>query len=337
MNARASTHSIDKAFACAGSADVPGLAVALIENGTLVAEQAFGNARAGEALHTEHLFQAASLAKPLTACAMLRLVEQRKVALDAPVNSLLRNWKVESDAHPVDRITLRRVLCHCAGLSTPDYPGLPPSLPVPTIRASLQGVTGKPLTVIAPPGAGFAYSGGGYALLQLLIEELTGEGFAAHMARTLFAPLAMYRSTFDPESPLADFAATGHGSDGAALPFYRFDAAAAAGLICTAGDLARFLMGLMDGSAIDGAARKTLLAPAVATGRADGLWPHYALGFEVDTLADGRIAIGHHGINRGFRALMAADIDAKRGVVALANGDGAMPALENIYALWCVK
>ena len=336
MNAN-SSRSIDEAFACAGSAAVPGLSVAIVEGGELVAEQAFGNARAGEPLRTDHLLQAASLAKPLTACAVLRLVEQRKAAMDAPVNSMLRTWKIESGEHPVDRITLRRVLCHCAGLSIPDYPGLPPSLPVPTIRASLQGVTGQPLTLIAPPGAGFAYSGGGYALLQLLIEELTGEGFAAHMARTLFAPLAMYRSTFDPESPLAAFAASGHDNTGAALPFYRFDAAAAAGLLCTAADLARFLCALIAGSVLGETARRVLLAPAVDTGGVDGLWPKYALGFEVDTLSGGRTAVGHHGMNRGFRALMAADIDAGRAVVALANGDGAMPALERFYDLWCAQ
>ena len=329
--------SIDEAFACAGSAAVPGLSIAIVEGGELVAEQAFGNARAGEPMRTDHLLQAASLAKPLTACAMLRLIEQRKAALDAPVNALLRSWQVESAGHPVEKITLRRVLCHCAGLSTPDYPGLPPSLPVPTIRASLQGVAGLPLTLIAAPGSGFAYSGGGYALLQLLIEELTGEGFAAHMARTLFAPLAMYRSSFDPESPLAAFAATGHDADGAALPFYRFDAAAAAGLLCTAADLARFLGALIDGRVLGEAARRVMLAPAVDTGGADGLWPKYALGFEVDALPGGRTAIGHHGMNRGFRALMAADIDAGRAVVALANGDGAMPALERIYSLWCAQ
>lgn len=334
MNARMNPPLLDAARASVGMPSTPGLSIALIEHGSLIDEQACGLAMLGEPLGRHHLLQAASLAKPLAACALLRLAERDGIDLEAPVNSLLHGWKLASDRFPVEQVSLRRVLSHCAGLSIPDYPGLDPALPVPSVRESLDGASGLPLRLIAPAGR-FAYSGGGYALVQLLIEELTGKSFAAHLQRTLLDPLDMRHSSFDPRSPLLDAAVAGHAADGSPLPFYRFDAAAAAGLNSTAGDLARFLIGVMDGRVLSGGMLAAATTSIADTGHADGLWSGYGLGWEIETLADGRRLIGHHGMNRGFRALMAADPDAQRGLVLLANGDGAMPALERLFHLWC--
>ena len=73
-----------------------------------------------------------------------------------------------------------------AGLSQHGYPGLPPDQPVPSLEESMAG-----LRFAARPGAGYLYSGGGYTVLQLVIEEITGEAFATYMRREVLDPLGM--------------------------------------------------------------------------------------------------------------------------------------------------
>ena len=287
------------------------MARAVVEDGEVVEED-----------EPELVFQAASLAKPLSACAAMQYVERGELELDAPLDAVLRGWRTGSD-----EVTLRRVLSHCAGLSNPDYPGLDPALPVPPVLASLRGATGLPLRRTGEAGR-FSYSGGGFALLQLLIEERSGMSFAEHMRAAVLEPAGMRRSTFDQEAKPGR--ATGHDARGYLLPFYRFDAAAAAGLIATAGDLARFLAAFMKDRIVSASSRMEMLKPAARTKGEDGLWPQYGLGWEID---EGGI-VGHHGMNRGFRALMAADLEARRAIVLLANGDDAMPDLESAYRQW---
>jgi CubicO group peptidase (beta-lactamase class C family) len=287
------------------------MARAVVEDGEVVEED-----------EPEVAFQAASLAKPLTACAVMQYVERGELELDAPLDMVVRGWRPGSE-----EVSLRRVLSHCAGLSNPDYPGIDPALPVPSVLASLRGATGLPLRQSGEPGR-FSYSGGGFALLQLLIEEHSGTSFAEHMRAAVLEPAGMRRSTFDQEAKPGR--ATGHDARGKPLPFYRFDAAAAAGLIATAGDLARFLAAFMKVRIVSAPSRMEMIRPAAHTRGEEDLWPQYGLGWEID---EGGI-VGHHGVNRGFRALMAADLEARRAIVLLGNRDDAMPALEKAYRRW---
>ena len=142
----------------------------------------------------------------------------------------------------------------------------------------------------------------------------------------------MRRSSFDQATPLAREAPSGRDADGRALPFFQFDAAAAAGLITTPADLARILIAL----AADG--QRLLPHELVAemsrthaqTAREDGLWPRYGLGVEIEEFRDGRQTIGHHGMNRGWRAVMAIETASGDGIVAMANHEAMMPVLDRL-------
>jgi CubicO group peptidase (beta-lactamase class C family) len=327
-----------------GLDQIPGLAYALVEDGAVAAEEAIGSAALAPArkLSAGHVFQAASLGKPITAWAILRLAEAGRIALDAPLRQYLNPWPLPPSSWPAHLVTIRHVLSHTAGLSLPDYPGFEPNRTLPSLAESIAGNTngGGALTIKACPGERFRYSGGGYTLLQMLLEQQSGESFATYMTREILGPLRMHSSTFDQE-PVAR-AAAGHDRDGRELPFYIFDGAAAAGLRATAGDLAKFLAAHMTDAAgaapgrglISPASIAAMTAPHAQTGRADGLWGFYGLGFEIEHTADGRDVVGHHGMNRGWRALMAADLAARRGLVVLANSDRAAPAIERLFQLW---
>jgi CubicO group peptidase (beta-lactamase class C family) len=89
------------------------------------------------------------------------------------------------------------------------------------------------------PGAQFEYSGGGYTLLQLIVEEVTGETFSAYMQREVLDPLGMVHSSFEWRADLRPATAIAYSETGASLPNYLFTEQAAAGLYTTAPDLAR--------------------------------------------------------------------------------------------------
>jgi CubicO group peptidase (beta-lactamase class C family) len=312
--------------------DVPGLALAFVEGGDGETE-VFGLAdRARRAALTPgHVFQAASLAKCVTAWALARLAEQGRLDLDAPIERYLPRGALSARGFDPARITARRLLSHTGGISLPDIPRIEPGREPPPLDVRVIGPAGR-----------FRYSGGGYALLARSIEEISGERFADHVARNVLEPLAMRRSSFDPSSPLAQDAATGHDERGAPLPFYRYGVPAAAGLFSTAADLARFAAAHFPGPDGEPAGRgvlaprtiATLIAPSTGTQREDGLWAEYGLGYEVERLAGGRMLVGHHGVNRGWRALLAIEPARHRALVALANSDAAMPALDALFAAW---
>ena len=336
----------ERAAELVAAAEVPGIQLALVAGGEPVSGHAFGvtDRERLTPLSVADLFQAASLAKCLTAWAVMRLAEQGRIDLDSPVQRYFTRWRLPPSGFDHAAVTVRRVLCHTAGLSLSDYPGFEPARTLPGLEASLSGDTngGGDLRAIEPAGRSFRYSGGGYTLLALAIEEITGERFAAHMARNVLEPLGMSASTFDQGSGLVERSAAGHDANGRTLPFYRFDGAAAAGLFTTADDLARFAAAHLAGPRGEAPGRgvlsprtiATMTAPLVGTGRVDGLWPEYGLGYEVERRPDGRTLVGHHGANRGWRALLAIEPARSRALAALANSDLAQPALESLAAAW---
>jgi CubicO group peptidase (beta-lactamase class C family) len=203
------------------------------------------------------------------------------------------------------------VLRHAAGLSLPDYPGRDPGAPAPSLAESLNGIGAPaPLGRIGPIGR-FAYSGGGYTWVQLALEEATG--------RTLDALAREWGLRFDPAGLTRE---TGHDAAGRALPFFHYDGAAA-GLLATPRLFAEFLLV---------APFDRLAVGPIATSGDDGLWPFYGLGVEID----GPI-VGHHGINRGWRALAAFDPASRDGLVLFADRDGCEGALEECYRAWRIK
>ncbi len=222
---------------------VPGTAVALVHGGRVAWSKGYGLAdeATGTPVTSETVFQVGPLSKPVTAWGVLRLVAQRKLALDAPVESYLTRWHLPPSEFDHAEVTLRRLLNHTAGLSLGGYPGFDPSEKLPTLKESLSGITGGvgDVRVAHLPGTRFSYSGGGYTLLQLIIEEVTGETFSAYMQSAVLAPLGMARSSFERTPALQ--AVTAYREPGQPLSNYRFTALAAAGLYSTASDLARFV------------------------------------------------------------------------------------------------
>lgn len=216
----------------------------LIENGIIVDEHFVSR---GKPVDRDTLFQVASLSKWLTAWGVLRLAEEGRIDLDAPVSRYTKRWQLPDGPFDETQVTVRRLLSHTAGLTDGlGYGGFAPGKPVPTLAASLArtvdaspGADGR-VRVGKKPGQEFMYSGGGYALLQLIIEDVSGETFNTYMTRQIFKPLGMNNSSFmitDAKANLAESFDT----KGQAEPFYNFSAPAAASLYTSAADLTRLI------------------------------------------------------------------------------------------------
>ena len=254
-------------------------------------------------------FQVASLSKLATAWGVMTLVDAGKVELDAPVSRYLTRWALPETEFDNAQVTIRRLLSHMAGLTDGlGYAGFPPGAPVQPLEASLTsaadaspGASGS-VRVGRPPGTEFQYSGGGYTLLQLLIEEVGGESFEAYMQRAVFGPLEMRHSTFvwheGGDGKLAEF----YDVDSRPATHYRFTSLAATSLYTSVADLTRLLLAHLPGRQGEPVGRNVLRAETLEQMRQPHAWQ---LGFAIWGLGTilyagnnaGSFIIGHDGNN----------------------------------------
>jgi CubicO group peptidase (beta-lactamase class C family) len=153
---------------------VPGLSIAVIDNFKVVWTKGYGVAEAGTMtpVTTNTLFQAGSVSKPVAAVGALYLVERGKLSLDEDVNKRLVSWKVPENGFAKDeKVTLRRILCHSAGLTVHGFNGYDIDESIPTVAQILNGeppANSQPIRVDSVPGARWRYSGGGTMIAQQL-------------------------------------------------------------------------------------------------------------------------------------------------------------------------
>ncbi len=339
---------------------VPGASVAVIADGRVawargVGVKAAGSTAASDSVTPATLFQAASISKPVTATAALRLVEQGTLALDADVNRSLTTWKVPAGPHTAnEKVTVRRLLSHTAGLTVHGFPGYAPDSALPTLAQVLDGrppANTEPVRVDAVPGTLARYSGGGYVVLQQLLSDVTGQPFHVLMQSLVLGPAGMTQSTFAQPLPpeRAGDAARAHDAEGATVPggWHVYPEQAPAGLWTTPTDLARWALavraahaagGREAGKAAGGAAGG-LLQPATAAAM---LTPQTARARKAPDMP-GEVGLGpfvsgagralrveHGGVNEGFVSNLILYPALGVGAVVMANGDGAHLLLKEL-------
>uniref|UniRef100_E6PXN2 Putative Beta-lactamase n=1 Tax=mine drainage metagenome TaxID=410659 RepID=E6PXN2_9ZZZZ len=229
---------------------IPGVTVAAIHNGHIDWARGYGVAAIGGAAVTpETLFSAESMSKPVTALAVLKLYEQGKIDLDRNVNDYLKRWKLPDSQFPGSKtVTIRQLLTHMSGIGTHNGELYDPSKKVPTLLDDLDGVPPSrtpPVRIEATPGSNFRYANGGYEVLQLLIEDVSGESFKSFVKENVLLPAEMSRSSYDVplSEQLSSQAATAYLGDHAIPPLKYFNSSpAAGGLWSTATDMAKLLI-----------------------------------------------------------------------------------------------
>ena len=309
--------------------EVPGAAVAVIRNGEVVHARGYGlaDAEAHVPMTAQTVLNVASVAKPVAAWGVMALVENGQIHLDAPVNRYLKRLQITSDSFGVNGVTVRRLLSHTSGLSRGSYPGYLPGTEVPDLVSTLKGDVSPPTSsgmihearLVHAPGSKQAYSGTAYGVLEVMIEDVTGQSFPAYMHEAVFSPLGMHRSAFGWPDSIRQHAAAPHNMWADTSPIRRFAGYAWGDLNTTAPDLGRWLAAAVDGPS--GPRGRGVLSPGTVDSMLTVTRGKFGISYEAETLPDGTKLWGHSGWNLGWMSRVHIDPETGNGLVVLTNAD----------------
>ena len=301
-----------------GKHAVPGVAVAMFEDGRVSYLAGFGEAADGRPVTPDTPFVLGSVSKSITAVAVLQLFERDLIDLDAPVRTYLPGFVVADEAASAT-ITVRHLLHHTSGLSELGYNRvLDRGTSLEQAVADLEHA--RPT---APVGSRFQYFNQGYSVLALLIEVVSGQGYSDYVTEHIFEPLRMTSSFSDRDQAEAAGLAQGHtkvfGFPVARnLPFTEF-ALGYGHLISTARDLSRFALAMSGDGSYDGA---TILSPdsvaLMRTAPAGVTDTDYGLGWFVWE-SNGIAKEGHSGGQETFMTSLTLLPDHQSGFIWLMN------------------
>lgn len=301
---------------------IPSLAVAVAKEGKILWEEGFGFADVAtrRPATADTMYSIASITKPMTATAVMTLVRDGRIDLDAPIDDYLGDAKVTARIGDARDATVRRVLNHTSGLPVhahffhADETERRPPMDVTIARYA---------NLITVPGERYVYSNLGYGLLDYAVARTSGQSYADYMKRAVFLPLGMTHSSIDIEAGREQLAAMRYDLDGSAVPFYDFDHPGASAVFSSAHDVARFGMFHLKARRRD---QQRILTDAQidsmhrpAAGAAG-----YGLGFSIDD-HNGYRVISHSGGMVGVATEMLLIPEARLVIVALANSATALP------------
>ncbi|MDR7193955.1 serine hydrolase [Luteimonas terrae] len=318
--------------------DIAGAVVVVVKDGEVLLEKGYGYADVAARTPVDPaatLFRPGSVSKLFTWTAVMQLVEQGKLDLDADVNQYLDFEIPARDGTPV---TLRQAMTHTTGfeeqvraLITADPDEITP------LGAALKHWTPERIHV---PGATPAYSNYATALAGYIVERVSGESFDDYIERHIFQPLGMTRSSFRQPLPAPLLAAMSMGyskaSDGEAKPYEFISLAPAGSLAATGADMGRFMIAhLQDGAFGDARILGADTARQMhSTGQASiGPLNRMMLGF-YETSVNGHRAISHGGDTQWFHSDLQLFLDDGIGLFVSMNSSGRDGATGHIrYAL----
>ena len=320
---------------------IPAMSIAMVDGNEIVWATGFGLARAKDSVSAtaETVYRAGSVSKILTDIAVMRLVDEGKLALDTPITRYLPDF---TPPNPYGMpLTLRLLMTHYGGLVREPAVGSYFDMSSPTLAATVASLNQTPL--VYAPGGRYKYSNAGLAVVGAVIERVTGEPFARYLERAVLAPLGAEHSAFTRTEAIAAGLADAHmwTLDGrrAPAPAFEFGMAPAINLYSTVVDLARVWTGLFAAARRDsaGAPRPTptLLRPESVELMWTPQWgpptsrATMGLGFFISRL-DGRRRVGHDGAVYGFGTQVSALPDQRLGVVVTSTLDGSGPVDERI-------
>lgn len=150
----------------------PSVSIAIIDKSTpRYLNFGLSHSEKSDLVTSDTLYELASISKPKTATATMRLAQLGLVSLDAPISPYIEPLILPISGYQNNKVTLRRIMSHTAGLSVRSYQGFPAGQKLPTIEDSLNGIplASSKVEVVIEPGTEYRYSSGGFTLVQLAI------------------------------------------------------------------------------------------------------------------------------------------------------------------------
>ncbi|MBU4254609.1 MAG: serine hydrolase [Acidobacteria bacterium] len=315
---------------------VPGLLLLIFDHHRVDWMKPYGFREAGTAspVTANTLFQVGELSEPLTALAVMSLAEKNIIEVDGDVNRYLLNWNVpENNLTRESPVTLRTLLSHTAGFPYPALPSIQIGEPVQTTADILRGrppAKNDPLQVRFKPGSEVGISAAGYAVVQQILEDITGESFADYIDETVLRPLNLLHASFDPLplDHLSREASSGHSRTGEPLENGRSIQAvpASSGLWTSAENLASFILSLVktaqgeEPGLISPSSARLMLTPVAA---------NMAMGLNVDDRGND-LNLNRWGKTDGFSSYLIFYPERGQGAVLLSNSVNGQYLIEEI-------
>lgn len=321
-----------------GRYDIPGAGIALIKKGRVVWSEAYGYAdiESGRRMTVDTYLRVQSISKPVTAWGVLKLAEQKKISLDAPVIEYLDDWEFTESEFNENNITVRHLLSHRAGLPLGDIFNIySPEEEMPSLKECLA----KEAYLIQEPGASFMYSNTGYNLLELLIEEVTDRDFAEYMEREVLIPLGMNNSSFNYSEDFDPPVPYGYDLKGKAVPVYVYPEKGSGGLFATVEDIGTFVCaGMPDftqNTVISDESIEMLYTPLADSLGIYGLaFDSYGLGYYMESLSGGITAAAHGGQGTGWMTHFHSVPETGDGIVIMTNSQRSWPLFAYVLSDW---
>ncbi len=305
-------------------------ALALIEDGAISAEYYSSPA---DSVDRDTVFATASMSKWITALGVMKLVEEGRLDLDRPVEDYLSRWHLPPSQFDNRSVTVRRLLAHTAGLTDGlGFGEYQPAESLPPLEQSLtspRASSGEPVAIAVgiEPGSKWRYSGGGYLLLELLVEEMSGESFEAFISRAILQPLDMTRSGYYDLGEVEN-SAKSYDTNGIPSPNYRYASKAATGFNTSAGDMAKLVIAHFPVAGDKSLAQSVLAQPMIDAMRK----PHAKMHGIIDVwglgtmlyapTASGNFVFGHDGSNEpAINVSVRVNPDKGDGIVMLETGN----------------
>ncbi len=304
---------------------LPALSIALVDDQQIVWARGFGFADVQKQTPAtaDTVYRVGSVSKLFTDLAVMQLVEQGRLELDAPVSRVLPEFAPRNPFKAP--ITLRQLMSHRSGLVREPpvghyFDASPP--PLLDVVKSLAGTT-----LVFEPGTRTKYSNAGIAVVGAVVERMGGKPFPMAIESALLSPLGMARSSFEPTQALVQQMAHGlmwtYDGQTVATPTFLLGTGPAGNLVSSVSDLGRFVSFLFAqgrgpaGAVIKAETLKSMIDPRPGK---SGETPDFGLGFAISRL-DGERAIGHNGAVYGFASEVKALPNQKLGAVVITSVD----------------
>jgi CubicO group peptidase (beta-lactamase class C family) len=330
---------------------IPGLSIVMIKDFQINKVSNYGYADVNSKLEINNntLFQAASISKAVTAAAVWKSIEKGIIKEEALANSLLKDFKLTGNA-AADQVSIGDLLTHSGGISVSGFTGYKKNELVPSVLEILNGqkpANNLKIEVFTRPKLGFNYSGGGYTVLQKLMEDThASKPFNTVLKDNVLNPIGMQNSFFGAmTSDKSSNACTGYSWAGVKLPSgtHTYPELAAAGLWTTSTDLAKFIIAIQKsnqnttGNYLLKSTADKFLKPRFKNSETEQM--AYGVFLENKGQANANYFF-HTGSNDGFSTLAYGHLTKGYGIIIMANRYNAYATIEEIKnafgkeALW---
>jgi CubicO group peptidase (beta-lactamase class C family) len=322
------TPAIDAVMSTAYAPDLPGAAVIVVKDGQVVFRKAYGlaNLELQVPLSPDHVFALASLSKPFTAAAVLKLAEEGKLSLSDDITKFLPTYPTHG-AH----ITIEHLLTHTSGLSAlSETSDLRATAAQESPLVDVLGDWVKDLPPDFAPGERWAYSNWGYNLLGAIIEQASGTNYASYLEQRLFIPAGMTHTFYNDRRKILPGRVTGYDQlenrvvNVAQVRSRIFLPGGAASLLSTVDDLAAWDQALRDARILTPASMERMFTSFKLN---DGTPTNYGYGWDLGSYEGHRVQ-EHAGGTYGFQSYMVRLPDDRVFVAILSNRSFSTPPIQ---------